>query len=461
MKFFPIILLFISVTSFLVYEKIPLNTYVAKIRKDLKEIFAYNAIKELTFNDFIFNFNEEEYILTSVKAKALFFNSFMPEITIKDQASLSFKSSWTAPNTKNYISPYHAIYSANITYESKNYSIEFELESDKFEFIKTWELYEQDKFYIPKGEVNSTFIVLKAKNLDESSPLTEEGLLTIINDFINQNEGKMNDYLNSIIESYYKSLSFEEWMQRIYIKTNNIPKENNIDLTLEVMPEYYQSSKKEDFIIFKRKGTLNGEQTEEGSIQEDDISTQTFNLHGSIYQKLILQNKFDIQFEQTNNPASKYQLTGEYLRKVAKLKTTIEDSLQLKLEAKMGNITFDTTNPMIGNVIFGISIISKDDLSALFAFDINTRFRFTPTLFQNGLNFLILSKYLSSDITPNPEYEILDGNLLKEWIENTYLCSLSKNEYNLFEIPFDLSYYFNTNDLKFDFLENYLSVIKN
>ena len=82
------------------------------------------------------------------------------------------------------------------------------------------------------------------------------------------------------------------------------------------MPEYYQSSKKEDFIIFKRKGTLNGEQTEEGSIQEDDISTQTFNLHGSIYQKLILQNKFDIQFEQTNNPASKYQLTGKYLKKV-------------------------------------------------------------------------------------------------------------------------------------------------
>ena len=104
----------------------------------------------------------------------------------------------------------------------------------------------------------------------------------------------MNSYLESVIESYYKSLSFEEWMQRIYIKTNNIPKENNIDLTLEVMPEYYQSSKKEDFIIFKRKGTLNGEQTEEGSIQEDDISTQTFNLHGSIYQKLILQNKENV-----------------------------------------------------------------------------------------------------------------------------------------------------------------------
>ena len=123
MKFFPILILFISVTSFLVYEKIPLNTYVAKIRKDLKEIFAYNAIKELIFNDFIFKSNEEEYILSSVKAKALFFNSFMPEIIIKDQTSLSFKCSWIAPNTKNYISPYHAIYSANITYESKNYSI--------------------------------------------------------------------------------------------------------------------------------------------------------------------------------------------------------------------------------------------------------------------------------------------------------------------------------------------------
>ena len=461
MKFFPILFLFISVSSFLVYEKIPLKTYAAKMRKDLKEIFAYNVIKELTFDDFYFKFNEDEYILTSVQAKALFFNSFMPEITVENQTPLTFKCSWTAPKTKNYISPYHALYTANINYDSKNFSIEFELESDIFQFYKTWELYTQDKFYVPKGSVNSTFISLKAKNLDKDSPLTEEGLLKIINDFLDTNLEKMNSYLESVIESYYKSLSFEEWMQKVYIKTNDIPKENNFDLTLEEMPEYYKSSKNEDFIIFKRKGTLNGDQTETGTIPEDDISSQSFNLHGSIYQKLILQNKFDIQFEQTNNPASKYQLTGEYLKKVANLKTTIEDTLQLKLEAKMGEITFDTTDPLNGNVIFGISIISKDDLSTLFAFDLNMKFTFTPTLFQNGLNFVILSKSLTFQITSNPEYEILDEDLLKEWIENTYLCALGKNEYNLFELPLDLSYYFNTNDLKIDFLENYLSVMKN
>ena len=192
MKFFPILFLFISVSSFLVYEKIPLKTYAAKMRKDLKEIFAYNVIKELTFDDFYFKFNEDEYILTSVQAKALFFNSFMPEITVENQTPLTFKCSWTAPKTKNYISPYHALYTANINYDSKNFSIEFELESDIFQFYKTWELYEQDKFYVPKGSVNSTFISLKAKNLDKDSPLTEEGLLKIINDFLDTNLEKMD-----------------------------------------------------------------------------------------------------------------------------------------------------------------------------------------------------------------------------------------------------------------------------
>ena len=460
MKAYAFILLLISVTSFYVYEKIPLNTYVAKVRRELKEIAAFHFIEELNFTDFVYTVGDETCTLSSVKAKAVFFNSFMPEASIENPTNLILKCSWIAPENVNYISPYHSIYQAEIIYNNVPYPIEFEMEAKEFSFFKQWEKYEQDNFYIPAGSAEIIFVATKAKNLDEKSPFTQDLLLEVINAFINTNNANMNKALNNGIKSYYTSLPFEELMQKIYTQTPNIPKEFNFDLTLEEMPEYGTTSQSEGYILFKRKGTLDGEPTGTGELATDDTNIQRFNLNGRLYQKLISENTFDIKFEQTNNPASMYQLTGEYLKKVASV--LINDTTQLRLEAKMGNVTFDTQNPMVGEVTLGISIISVDDLSTVFAFSATFKFMFVPTLFQNGLNFVLLAKNLEvSDITPETGYEILDGTLLNQWVQNTYLCALGNNEYNLFELPMDLSYYFNTNDLSWEFLGNYLSVKKN
>ena len=270
----------------------------------------------------------------------------------------------------------------------------------------------------------------------------------------------MNKALNNGINSYYKSLPFEELMQKIYTQTANVPYENNFDLTLEEMPEYDTTSQNEGYIIFKRKGTLNGEASGTGELPTDDTNIQRFNLHGRLYQKLITDNKFDIKFEQTNNPASMYQLTGLYLKQVAN--ASINDTTQLRLEAKMGDITFNTQDPMLGEITLGISIISLDDLETVFAFSAKFTFMFVPTLFQSGLNFVLLSKNLQiTDVAPETGFDIIDKVLLTEWVRNTYLCALGNNEYNLFELPMDLSYYFNTNDLSWEFLGYYLSVKKN
>ena len=465
MKSFLFIILFVSITSFYVYEKIPLATYVAKVRKELKEIMSFHYLEELTINDFNCEIDNKTYTLSSVKAKSVFFNSFMLEVSIENPVDLSLKCSWFSPeNSTSYISPYHLTYTAEIIdYNNKSFPIEFELESEQLMFVKKWELYEKDKFYVPTGSMQVIFAPLKVKNLEENSPLEQETIIKIINAFLKAYSPDMNHALHIVTQAYYKSLPFEESIQKIYTQTSNIPKENNFDLTLETMPEYDNITNiNATFIIFKRKGTLNGEEIKEGSIVEDDTNIQRFNLHRSIYQKLITENIFNITFEQTNNPAYMYELTGKYLKQVATLNETIDDTTQLKLEAIMGDITFNDQDAMLGEVTLGINILSIANSSKLFGFSVKFNFKFNPTLFQNGLNFVLLSKNLKiNEVIPDPDYEILDETLLIQWIENTYLCALGNNEYTLSKLALDLSYYFNTNDLSMEFLGEYLSIKKN
>ena len=52
MKVFELIFLLVSASCFLVYEKIPLNTYVAKVRKELKEISALHGLEQKKFGTF-------------------------------------------------------------------------------------------------------------------------------------------------------------------------------------------------------------------------------------------------------------------------------------------------------------------------------------------------------------------------------------------------------------------------
>ena len=216
-----------------------------------------------------------------------------------------------------------------------------------------------------------------------------------------------------------------------------------------------------DFVILKRKGTLNGENSTETEIMSDTIINQRFNLHYTIYQKLISENLFGFEFEQSNNPASMYELTAEYLRKIIDLDESIPDTTKLKLEAQMVDVTFDPENKILGDLTIDVDIQSMEDHNSLFNFTFNIKFSLVPTLFQSGLNFVLLPKNI--EITSiDTGYDIKDQTLFENWIKNTYLCALGNNEYNLMEVPLDLSYYFNTNDLRVELYGmEYLSIIKN
>ena len=121
MKVLEFILLFISATSFLVYEKIPLNTYSTKVKKELKEIGTLHGLEQLKFSDFDYSKNTITYELSSVKSKAVFFNVNMLSSSVDTEFSVLFNLNWT-PRTgdTNYLSPYHSIYSATFSKKSNN-----------------------------------------------------------------------------------------------------------------------------------------------------------------------------------------------------------------------------------------------------------------------------------------------------------------------------------------------------
>ena len=126
----------------------------------------------------------------------------------------------------------------------------------------------------------------------------------------------------------------------------------------------------------------------------------------------------------------------------------------------MDDAVIDGEEDLSGTISFTVKVISKSDLETLLTFSLKISFTLTPTLLQNGLNFVVLSRSLNI-LEVKSSSTIKDEALLRSWIQNTYLVALGKNEYNLFSLDFDLSYYFNTNKLYYEFKNEYLSIYKN
>lgn len=462
MKVFELLfLLIVSASSFLIYEKIPLKSYATKMKKELKEIGALHGLEQKVFTSYDYTKDSIKYTLSLVKSKAVFFNVNMLSPTVNPE-SLSLSLEWTARDgDTDYLSPYHSIYNAYISKESNSFQseafeIEFELEVSSFKFTKTWSLNTEDNFYTPSGSIDNTYDSFKVKCLDEKCPFSNDILLEVIRAFLADKKSEMNSaFTEKGAEAYYKSLPLGELVQKLYTETStNIVNENNVDLTLESMPEFSESD-----LILKRKGKLNNLDIEGDATFSDTSSSQKFNLNKKVLQKLVSENLFNIIYEQTNNPSTEYELTVSYLKKITDVSSLYDDSEELLVNAEMGTISFNDED-LSGRVAFNVSVLLKNYAEEAFSFNFNMNFKLTPTLLQNGLNFVLLAKHLSVQDISSTKYTIKDENLLNKWIQNTYLVALGNNEFNLLSLSFDLSYYFSSNKISYEFKDNYLSIIK-
>ena len=469
MKTYLFILLIISISSYLVFEVVPYSFYEAKTRKELKEIGALHSLEEIEFEEFEYVKDSFTYSLSSVQAKSVFFNVNMPVFSVESKNPLTLSFNWEPKSGQtNYISPYHLIYRGFFTrnangLKSTSYEVEFEVEVSKFKFTKTWEKASaNDDFFIEKGFIDNTYTSFKAKSLEDDFPFSQSLLLEVVEAFLNNMKTLMNEAFNTYgVEAYYKSLPFEGLIQKVYTQTsNNVPNENNIDLTMETVPDTYDSG-----LIIKRKGKLNDIEEISDNYLTDfskftEGNSQNFNIHVSVIENLVKENLFNIVFEQSNNPSTEYELTVSNLKKIVDVSSSYPDTSELKVLAEMDDVVADEEEDLSAIVSFTVKVISKSDLESLLTFSLKIRFTLTPTLLQNGLNFVVLSRSLNI-LEVKSSSTIKDEALLRSWIQNTYLVALGKNEYNLFSLDFDLSYYFNTNKLYYELKYDYLSIYRN
>ena len=290
--------------------------------------------------------------------------------------------------------------------------------------------------------------------MDDSSPFSDEVILEVVNAFLEAKKNEMNNaFTNNGVQAYYKAVPFEELVQKIYTQTStSIVNENNIDLTLESTPEFTNSN-----LILKRKAKLNDLVIDGSSTLTDTSSVQKFYINKKLIQKLISENLFNIVFEQANNPSPEYELTIAYLKKI--MTVSGSEDTQLKVLAEMTDVAFKDENAINGIAYLTVYVISKSDFEVLLDFELQIEFKFTPTLLQNGLNFVLLSKDLNI-LSCEPTQKVENLELLKSWIENTYLVALGNSEFNLFSLSFDLSPYFSSNKLSYEFTNDYLSIFK-
>ena len=459
MKVLSFILLLVSATSFLIYENIPFNYYTATVRNELKEIGDLHSLENHTFPDYEYEKDTYKYSLMSIESKAVFFKPEMLSFSVSNE---TVHLNWTADNgTTGYISPYHSIYKASVSRDSKNskslkstvYDIEFETETSNFSFEKSWELSQDDDFYIPTGKIDNVYVSFKVKKLDYDCPFSDELLLEIINAFLSAEISDMNDvFTNNGVKPYYLGLPMEKLSQKVFTPTSGFfGNENNIDLTLEGKPDFTNAT-----ITFKRKGKLNDLNIDGDPTSSETPNNKTFNINKKLFQNLISQNLFDIFYEQTNNPSPEYVLTAEYLKKI--MECEYPDSTELKVGAEMTNVTFYDTNDLNGTMIFNVTVFEKEEFNTLLNFELKIDFKFTPILFHGGLNFILFPKNLNV-AEVNPVQVVDDLELLTEWIVNTYVAALGRSEFNLLCYSFDLSHYFSSSTLDYDFIDNYLSII--
>ena len=441
MKVFEFILLIFSATSFLVYENVPVNTYSTEIKKELKEIGALHGLEDSVFAEFDYEKDSSVYSLSTIKSRAVFFNvDMLTSSASENPPSLSLD--WQAKDgATNYISPYHLIYRADFTksansLQSTVYEVEFEVEVSKFQFKKSWEQSADGNYYVSKGAVDNTYTSFKAKCLEEC-PFNSDILLEVVNAFLVQKKTDMNNLFNlNGVNVYYNNLPTQNLVQKVYTQTSDaVPNENTIDLTIESQPEYKSGSG----ILFKRKAKLNNLDIEGDDVFDSD-SSQRFNINKKLIQKLIS------------------ELTVEYLKQIVDV-SSLPDTTELKVSAKMTDITFKNEDAISGVVTLEVNVLTNSDSQNLLAFTLKLGFKFNPTLLNNGLNFVLLGKNISiEEITSSSTLKSED--LLRSWIKNTYLVYLGNREYNLLSLSFDLSFFFNTNKLGYEFKNNYLSIIK-
>ena len=440
---FIVMILFTVGTSAVLYESVPFGLMAERMKKDLKGIENQKYFQTMSIPDF--QYTKEDSTVYTLK-------SFTPVYNILNVDMFEFTStnnemllSYTHDELST-VSAYMMKYTAVINSTSSECEIEFVLFANKYIYTKTYVQETDSTFYHPFANVELSLMVSSVKLKDGNTcGIAIEDVDATVNAFRDANvETFVNDFNTKSANVYFKN---EATTQTLYTNTaSDVSISHVIDVSLQTVPEV-----KTDSILFAYKGDVDSVNIEQTSSLPSSADYSSYHVYVDrlFLNTLIANSAFGFKIEESTRPVNDYKLTIEYLKQICSELSSFDANEQVSVVSEIESIDQFETNINDGviataHVVSNVTLDSTKEMILSFKWDATVKLDIT--LFQHGVNFVMLGKNVKvKEVKENeePKRTITNAELLKEWIKASYQIALAKKEYDLFYLAVDFGKYFN------------------
>ena len=440
---FVVTMLFALGNSALLYESVPFGLMGERMKKDLKGIENQKYFQTMSIADF--QYTKEDSTVYTLKSFTPVYNILNVDMfeftTSNNEMVLSY-----AHNEQSTVSAYMMKYTAVISSASSECEVEFVLFANKYVYTKTFVQENDSTFYHPFANVDLS-LALSSVELKEGNTcgIAIEDVGAAVSAFCDGNVATFaSDFNTKSANVYFKN---EATTQTLYTNTaSDVSITHIVDVSLQSVPEV-----KADSILFAYKGDVDSLNTETPSPLPSSADYSSYHVYVDrlFLNTLITNSVFGFKVEESTRPVDNYKLTIEYMTQVCSELSSFDAAEQVSIVSEIESVdTFEAD--ISGGIIATAHVVSNVTLDStkemILSFKWDATVKLDITLFQHGVNFVMLGKNVDvKEVKENetPKRTITNADLLKQWIKASYEIALAKKEYDLFYLAVDFGKYFN------------------
>lgn len=411
-KFSISILFFVTIipliSSSMVFQKLKTNTIQDTFLSGIKEMTSSYSFEDLTFNDIIYNYNNQNLIQISEHSKSeIQYDTSSLTISFPNpKATEMYQTTSDVPFLRTTIS-----FKVTVLETSATTSGSFTLFSNNFRLQK---IYDEDaKIIKPKTYFEFSF---KDLSIDLSSVIIDQEFMNmILRFFCYEQEKKMSKMFNEkAAMKYINDHQIKKLEKLVYV----FERQNKIDLTI---------STSEQLIVGEvaqqgRFGAVNGRLALDYESEYDSKVESVLSFRKEIFQNIIKDNLIEFTLTEENNFYKEIHLNMNYLSLISNdLLKKYPLSKKIKIVNSMDSITFDDNNKeYISGDLKVISTVKGEDNVEIFKFEsillVNWHTLYISEKFNLAISLLRPIKITSL----TQDVRISNMRLFKKWIEGSY-----------------------------------------
>lgn len=409
------------ISSSMVFQKVKARSIEETFIAGIKEMTSSYSFEDLTFNDIIYNYNNQNLIQISEHSKSeIQYDTSSLTISFPNtNATEMYQTTSDSPFLQTTIS-----FKVTVLETSATTSGSFTLFSNNFRLQKIYD--ENAKILKPK-----TYFELSFKNLsiDLSSVIIDQEFMNmIIRFFCYEQEKKMSKMFNEkAAMKYIEEHQIKKLEKQVFV----LGRQNIIDLTISSSEQLIAGQIAQQ----ARYGAVNGRLALDYESEYDSKEESVLSFRKEIFQNIIKDNLIEFSLTEENNLYKEIHLNMNYLSLISKdLLRKYPLSKKFKIENTMDSISFDETNKeFISGDLRVISSVKDEDEVEIFKFEsillVNWHVSYISEKFNLAISLLRAIKIASL----TTDARITNMKLLKKWVEGCYTSYFASkpNENNM------------------------------